>query len=100
MTVPILTSAFEDLAVGRAFYEEQGEGLGDYFYDSDFADSDSLALYGGIHRKVLGHHRMLAHRFPFAIYYKMAPDDNTVIVHRVLDCRQNPRKARRALLGG
>jgi len=54
MRVRILTSAFNDLATGRAFYEEQGAGLGDYFYDSVFSDIDSLALYGGIHFRVFG----------------------------------------------
>ena len=35
MRARILTSALEDLVRGRAFYEKQGEGLGDYFFDSD-----------------------------------------------------------------
>ena len=35
-------------------YEDQGEGLGDYFFDSVFSDVDSLALYGGIHPKAYG----------------------------------------------
>ena len=48
MKVRILSSAFNDLASGRAFYDDQGAGLGDYFYDSVFSDIDSLALYGGI----------------------------------------------------
>jgi hypothetical protein len=52
MKVRVLTSAFNDLAAGRQFYEAQGEGLGGFFFDSVFADIDSLALYGGIHRKV------------------------------------------------
>ena len=54
MKVRILTSAFNDLAGGRVFYEAQGEGLGDYFLDSVFSDIDSLVLYGGIHRKAMG----------------------------------------------
>jgi hypothetical protein len=53
MKVCILTSAFNDLGAGREFYDRQGEGMGDYFFDSVFADIDSLALYGGIHLKVL-----------------------------------------------
>jgi hypothetical protein len=64
MRVRILTSALADLTSGRAFYEAQGEGWGEYFFDSVFSDIDSLALYGGIHRKALGYHRMLARRFP------------------------------------
>lgn len=96
MKVRILTSAFEDLAEGREFYDQQGEGLGDYFFDSVFADIDALTLYGGIHLKVSGYHRCLASRFPYAIYYRMG-STGEVIVYRVLDCRQDPAKTRRAL---
>jgi len=96
MRVRVLTSAFKDLSAGREFYERQADGIGDYFLDSVFADIDSLALYGGIHRSTMGFFRMLARRFPYAIYYKM-DSDNSVIVHRVLDCRRDPRRIRRAL---
>jgi len=54
--VRILTSALNDLAKGREFYEKQAEGIGSYFFDSVFADIDSLSLFGGIHRKVSGFH--------------------------------------------
>ena len=99
MRVRILTSALKDLEYGRAFYEGQGEGLGDYFFDSVFADIDSLALYGGIHRKVYGYHRLLARRFPYAIYYKM-DSEGSPVVYRALDCRQNPARTARALEAG
>lgn len=91
MKVRILTSALNDLIAGREFFEKQGEGLGDYFFDSVFADIDALSLYGGIHLKVWGHHRRLATRFPYAIYYKVS-SSGEVIVHRVLDCRQDPSR--------
>jgi plasmid stabilization system protein ParE len=96
MRVRILTSALADLSSGRRFYEEQGEGVGEYFFDSLFSDIDSLALYGGIHIKVMGFHRLLARRFPYAIYYRIDSDD-TAVVYRVLDCRQDPAKITRAL---
>ena len=96
MKVRILTSAFNDLADGREFYDKQGEGLGDYFFDSVFADIDSLALYGGIHLQIFGYHRRLASRFPYAIYYRVNSGDE-VVVYRVLDCRQDPAKIRVAL---
>jgi hypothetical protein len=99
MRVRILTSALNDLAVGRAFYDEQAEGLGSYFFDSVFSDIDSLSLYGGAHRKVLGYHRLLASRFPFAVYYKLERD-GSVTVWRVLDCRRNPVKTAKELGGG
>lgn len=96
MKLRILTSAFNDMTAGREFYERQGHGLGDYFLDSIFSDIDSLALYGGVHLKVFGYHRRLATRFPYAIYYRMG-NSSEVIVHRVLDCSQNPVKTRIAL---
>ena len=67
MRVRILPAALNDLASGREFYRKQGEEVGDYFLDSLFSDIDSLALYGGIHRKVFGFHRSLPRRFPYAI---------------------------------
>jgi len=44
MSIKILPSAIEDLYAGRLFYDKQGEGLGEYFFDSIFSDIDSLAL--------------------------------------------------------
>ena len=96
MKIRILGSALEDLHSGRQFYENQAEGVGEYFFDAIFADIDSLALYAGIHQKVFGYHRLLAKRFPYAIYDKM-DDPNTVIVQRVLDLRQHPKKIKTAL---
>jgi hypothetical protein len=91
MRIKILSSAIEDLYNGRLFYEKQGQGLGDYFFDSLFSDIDSLTLYGGIHPMYFGFHRMLSKRFPFAIYYKI-DDEAVIVVWRVLDLRSNPVK--------
>ncbi len=96
MKIQVLSSAMDDLHKGRLFYERQGEGVGEYYFDSLFADIDSLALYAGIHQKIFGYCRMLAKRFPFAIYYKIN-DSQNVIVYRVLDLRQHPQKILRAL---
>jgi len=89
MQVRITRSAETDLLEGYVFYEKQQPGIGDYFLDSLFADIDALALYAGIHIKFDDRlHRMLAKRFPFAIYYELRGDAATVVA--VLDCRQNP----------
>ena len=61
-----------------------------------FSDIDSLMLYAGIHRQVLGFHRMLSRRFPWAVYYRFDAA-GAVVVYRVLDCRQDPGKTRAAL---
>ena len=67
MKIRLLSSARDDLSEGRLFYEKEGEGLGEYFFDSLFSDIDSLTLYGGIHPKFFGYHRMLSKRFPLRI---------------------------------
>ncbi|MDT4288839.1 type II toxin-antitoxin system RelE/ParE family toxin [Methylomonas sp. MO1] len=90
MKVRVLRSAIDDLGRARKFYERQEAGLGDYFFDSLFAEIDSLALYGGVHAVHFGFHRMLAKRFPYAIYYKIL--DGQVVVFRVLDCRSIPNR--------
>jgi len=69
MRVLITRSAEIDLLEGFVFYERQQTGVGSYFLDSLYADIDSLLLYGGIHPKPDGRlYRILATRFPFAIY--------------------------------
>jgi hypothetical protein len=60
-----------------------------------FADIDSLETYAGVHARVWGFHRMLARRFPYAIYYKVEGD--VCVIWRVLDCRRSPNRLRRDL---
>ena len=99
MKIKLLSSAKNDLAIGRSFYEKQGEGLGEYFFDSLFSDIDSLILYGGIHPKFSGYYRMLAKRFPYAIYYKLE-GNSSVVVWRILDLRSNPTRIKQSLKFG
>jgi len=96
MKIKILRTAMDDLAIGRNFYDRQEEGVGDYFFDSLFSEIDSLAIYGGIHSIYFGFHRLLAKRFPYAIYYKII--DKTAVVFRVLDCRYNPKRISKILV--
>ena len=96
MKIRLLSSALDDLSEGRLFYEKQGEELGEYFFDSLFSDIDSLTLYGGIHPKFFGYHRMLSKKFPYAIYYKLE-EKSVVVVWRVLDLRRDPKKIRQSL---
>ena len=102
MKIEILTSAYNDLKVGRNFYEAQAENLGDYFFDSLFSDIDSLILYAGIHQEIFGYYRLLSRRFPYAIYYKIENendnDNDNVVIWRVLDCRQEPEKIENQLV--
>lgn len=96
MRIKILESATEDLKEGYYFYEFQESGLGDYFLESLYSDIESLKLYAGIHSVHFGkYYRLLAKRFPFAIYYRV--ENKNIIVHAVLDCRRDPAWIRRKL---
>ena len=80
--------AHEDLQRAKLFYDEQDVFLGDYFIDSIFVDLNSLRFYSGIHEKHFEYYKMLAKRFPFAIYYDI--EEERVVVHAILDTRQDP----------
>ena len=97
MKVRVFRPAFEDLAAGRRFYDRQEAGVGDYFFDSLFTEIDSLVLYAGIHPIRFGFHRLLARRFPYAVYYRVIAGE--AVVFRVLDCRRDPRRIRNGLAG-
>ena len=70
-------------------------GIGDYCADSLVADIESLTLYHGIHLRQFGFYRMLAHRFPFGIYYRETTTETQVVA--VLDLRSDPGWIRREL---
>lgn len=95
MNIRILPEARRDLEMGGDFYESQRIELGRHFLESLLTDIDSLRLNAGIHQRDRGHHRMLAKRFPFAIYYDVNQD--VVEIYAVLDCRQKPGKISKRL---
>jgi len=75
--------------------------VGEYFLDSLFSDIDSLALYAGSHRKVFGFHRLLAKRFPYAIYYQVDAEGVAVASSTGLSARpiQNAQGVAERLCG-
>ncbi len=97
MKIRILRQAEIDLIEGFHFYEIQQSGLGDYFLDSLYSDIESLLVSAGIHPVESDHHRLLAKRFPFAVYYTVT--ESVVNVHAVLDCQRNPAWKKERLEG-
>jgi len=95
MNVHTSAEAEDDLFNGFEFYEQQSPGLGNYFAENLRSDIRSLCLHAGIHRKILGYHRLLSKRFPYEIFYRI--DDDEVTVVRVFDCRRDPRWIERQL---
>ena len=89
MKIQILDLAERDIIEGFQFYEKQSSGLGQYFLDSIYTDIESLYLYYGTHPQYFGYYRLLARRFPFAIYYHVKGE--FIKIYAVLDCGQNPK---------
>jgi len=50
MNVEVRNEAHLDIAEGVAFYDRQGYGVGNYFYQRIFEDIDSLSEMGGIQK--------------------------------------------------
>ena len=86
--VVMLKEVADDLNDGKTFYNQRESGVGDYFWDSLLADIESLVIYAGIHNREHGLYRMLAKRFPYAIYYEIVDDIAYVVA--VLPMRRNP----------
>lgn len=87
MKIKILKAASLDLIEGFHFYEKQAEGIGDDFLDSLFGDIDSLIENAGIHSVYFDRYRrLLASRFPFAIYYRVDRDLALVVKSRQRWC--------------
>ncbi|MFM8900500.1 MAG: type II toxin-antitoxin system RelE/ParE family toxin [Burkholderiales bacterium] len=95
--IVISDSAQDDLLAGYWFYERQQAGIGTYFLDSLSADIDALLIYAGVQTQDPSNRlfRMLASRFPYAIYYTLEASTATVVA--VLDTRQDPEWIRSKL---
>jgi hypothetical protein len=93
--VVVLSEVAADLNAGKAFYDRSEPGIGDTFWESLCADIESLTIYAGIHNRKHGLYRMLAKRFPYAIYYEVADDIAYVVA--VLPMRRCPAWIKRHL---
>ena len=99
MNIRILESAKMDIKEGFLFYEHQKEGLGQYFIEAIMFDIESLNTFAGVHSIHLSrYYRLLAKRFPFAIYYTI--EQNEIRVYAVIDCRRDPAWIRNKLQYG
>ena len=87
--VVVLSEVADDLNDGKTFYDQSNPGVGDTFWDSLYADIESLTVYAGIHPRKDGLYRMLTKRFPYAIYYEIS--DEVAYVVAVLPMRRDPR---------
>ena len=86
--IRLLEEARQDLIAGREFYETLQPAIGAYFWDSLLADIESLQIHAGVHQQQFDFYRMLAKRFPYAVFYELSPEHITVVA--VLPLRRSP----------
>jgi hypothetical protein len=86
--IRLTEEARQDLLSGKAFYDGLQPGVGSWFFDSLISDIESLCIYAGVHERHFGTYRLLARRFPYAIYYQL--DDSNITVVAVLPMRRSP----------
>jgi len=93
--IQILAEAEMDLEDGRSFYNNQEQGIGEYFWDSLISDIESLIIYAGVHAKEYGYFRMTSKRFPYSIYYELK--ERTAYVVAVLPMKKRPSWIKRRI---
>jgi plasmid stabilization system protein ParE len=78
--VYVRPDAETDIEEAAIWYEKQRNGLGDEFLDEVLSAfkkiSDNPLMYAVVHRHT---RRVLIHRFPFAIYYRVEEDSLAVV---------------------
>ena len=95
MRVELRPEAQRDVVELALFYDQQSQGLGDYFLRSFHTDAAKLSYEAGSHALHFGLHYKSCSRFQASIYYRMR--DNVVEVVAVLDSRRDPEALRKVL---
>ena len=94
--VVILEGAESDLFRAYILFEERAIGVGDRFLNAFERAADQLAQFPESAPKVSGpFRRKLIMLYPYGLYYEIA--GRRIIVHAVLNLRQNPDLIRRRL---
>ena len=88
MRIEILGCGHRDIVNGSRFYDEQQQGLGNYFASYVYSELESLVVFAGVHVRYAGYYKMILKKFPYSVYYKI--EDGVVKVWRILDNRRNP----------
>ena len=96
MTIVITGAAADDIADGYLFYEDQSDGLGEYFEASIFADLRSLIIFAGSHEVHFDiYYRKIASSFPYAIYYTI--EEDIIKIFAIADARRDPVRIEKRL---
>jgi plasmid stabilization system protein ParE len=90
LEVCLRPEAERDLLEAASWYEEQQSGLGHRFLDEALkafaAIAEKPSLYPIVHRNT---RRLLIHRFPFGVYYRVEVE--VVVVIAIMHGSRDPR---------
>lgn len=91
-----LPAVEEDAAVAYEWYENRDPGLGEEFESEFFAGASRISRNPLLYPEIKpGFRRILLHRFPYALYFKIEGD--LIIVFGLFHCARDPRQVRRRL---
>ena len=93
MEVVFLVSAERDLQEAYNWVEEHRQGREQFFLEHVESRLEHLKRFPLIGRLYRGQYRrLLIPRYPFGIFY--VTESNRIVIHAVLDLRQDPEKLR------
>lgn len=98
MKVVFLLAAEVDIQCAYNLLEDFSEGFGDRFIASLEEAVEQIARFPLSCRLVVeDYRRLLLPRFPYGLFYVV--ESGRIVVHAVMDLRQNPETIRHRLLG-
>jgi len=98
MTLVFLLGAELDIQRAYAKLEDNAEGRGDVLsqhLDEAFARIAANPLIAPLHYE--SYRRLILRKFPYGIFYVV--ESGRIVIHALLDLRQDPERIRRRLLG-
>jgi plasmid stabilization system protein ParE len=96
MEVVFLLSAEQDLQKAYSWVEERRQGREQIFLQDVELQLEHLKRFPLVGRIYRGRYRrLLISRYPFGIFY--VAESNRIVVHAILDLRQDPEKIRERL---
>jgi len=98
MRVSYVPEVVEDLAVARDWYESRADGLGEDFLRMAYVAFSELGEFPAKHEAVYNlFRRTLLRRFPYCVYFHIAPD--LITVYGVFHSSRDPHVIKQLLDG-
>ena len=95
--VIFIPEADEDIVESYRWYETQATGLGEEFLRCVEASLETIQRHPFLYRALVDNFRCaIIRKFPYEIFYEAT--DESIVVHSVFHCSQDPMKWRKRLV--